>query len=237
MKLGVLGTGMVGNAIGTKLVALGHDVKMGSRTATNEKAEAWVKQAGRGASQGTFADAAAHGEVIFNCTSGTGALEALTSAGKENLRDKVLVDVADPLDFSKGMPPTLFVFGDDSLGEQIQRAFPETKVVKALNTVNCQVMVDPSRVPGDHDIFVSGNDAAAKATVTEILRDWFGWKSVIDLGDITHGARHRVLSAACGCDCGARSGAPISTSRSSTDWETARAGTRESARKEAREPP
>ena len=185
MKLGVLGTGMVGNAIGTKLVALGHDVKMGSRTATNEKAEAWAKQAGRGASQGTFADAAAHGEVIFNCTSGAGALEALTSAGKENLRDKVLVDVAVPLDFSKGMPPTLFVFGDDSLGEQIQRAFPETKVVKALNTVNCQVMVDPSRVPGDHDIFVSGNDAAAKATVTEILRDWFGWKSVIDLGDIS----------------------------------------------------
>ena len=185
VKVGVLGTGMVGSAIGTKLVTLGHDVKMGSRSGTNEKAEAWVKQAGRGASHGTFADAAAHGEVIFNCTSGIGALEALTSAGKENLRDKVLVDVAVPLDFSKGMPPTLFVFGDDSLGEQIQRAFPETKVVKALNTVNCQVMVDPSRVPGDHDIFVSGDDTAAKATVTEILRDWFGWKSVIDLGDIT----------------------------------------------------
>ena len=185
MKVGVLGTGMVGSAIGTKLVTLGHDVKMGSRSGTNEKAEAWVKQAGRGASHGTFADAAAHGEIIFNCTSGIGALEALTSAGKENLRDKVLVDVAVPLDFSKGMPPTLFVFGDDSLGEQIQRAFPETKVVKALNTVNCQVMVDPSRVPGDHDIFVSGNDAAAKATVTGILRDGFGWKSVIDLGDIT----------------------------------------------------
>jgi len=185
VKVGVLGTGMVGSAIGTKLVTLGHDVKMGSRSGTNEKAEAWVKQAGRGASHGTFADAAAHGEIIFNCTSGIGALEALTSAGKENLRDKVLVDVAVPLDFSKGMPPTLFVFGDDSLGEQIQRAFRETKVVKALNTVNCQVMVDPSRVPGDHDIFVSGDDTAAKATVTEILRDWFGWKSVIDLGDIT----------------------------------------------------
>ena len=185
MKVAVLGTGMVGSAIGTKLVALGHDVKMGSRTGTNEKAEAWAKQAGRGASQGTFADAAAHGAVIFNCTSGAGALEALTAAGKENLRDKVLVDVANPLDFSKGMPPTLFVFGDDSLGERVQRAFPETKVVKALNTINCQLMVDPSRVPGDHDIFVSGNDAAAKATVTEILRDWFGWKNVIDLGDIS----------------------------------------------------
>jgi predicted dinucleotide-binding enzyme len=176
---------MVGSAIATKLVALGHDVKMGSRSKINEKAETWVKQAGRGASQGTFADAAAHGEIIFNCTAGAGALEALTAAGKENLREKILVDIANPLDLSKGMPPTLFVFGDDSLGEQAQRAFPDTKVVKTLNTVNCQVMVDPSRIPGDHDIFISGNDAAAKAKVTEVLRDWFGWKSVIDLGDIS----------------------------------------------------
>jgi predicted dinucleotide-binding enzyme len=151
-----------------------------------------MKQAGRGASRGTFADAASHGELVFNCTSGAGTLDALAAAGEENLRGKVLIDVANPLDFSKGMPPTLFVFGEDSLGEQLQRAFPETKVVKALNTVNCQVMVDPSRVPGDHDIFVSGNDAAAKATVTEILRDWFGWKSAIDLGD---------MSAARGTEC------------------------------------
>jgi predicted dinucleotide-binding enzyme len=176
---------MVGGAIGTKLVTLGHDVKMGSRSGANEKAAAWMKLAGPGASQGTFADAAAHGEVIFNCTAGAGALEALAAAGSENLRGKVLIDVANPLDFSKGMPPTLSVFGDDSLGEQIQRAFPEAKVVKTLNTVNCQVMVDPRRVPGDHDIFVSGNDADAKAIVTGILRDWLGWKTVIDLGDIT----------------------------------------------------
>lgn len=184
LKIGVLGTGMVGSAIATKVVALGHDVKMGSRTKTNEKAEAWMREAGRGASQGTFADAAAHGEIIFNCTAGAGALEALTAAGEGNLREKILIDVSNPLDFSKGMPPTLFVFGDDSLGEQIQRAFPNTKVVKTLNTVNCQIMVNASRVPGDHDIFVSGNDAAAKAKATEILRDWFGWKNVIDLGDI-----------------------------------------------------
>jgi predicted dinucleotide-binding enzyme len=127
---------MVGSAIATKLVTLGHDVKMGSRTKTNAKAETWVKQAGRGASQGTFTDAAAYGEIIFNCTAGAGALDALTAAREENLRDKILVDIANPLDFSKGMPPTLFVFGDDSLSEQIQRTFPNTKVVKTLNTVN-----------------------------------------------------------------------------------------------------
>jgi predicted dinucleotide-binding enzyme len=185
MKIAVFGTGMVGNAIATKLVALGHEVRMGSRTAGNEKAVAWVKQAGRGASEGSFADAAAFAEVAFNCTNGAASLAALEAAGADNLNGKILVDVANPLDFSKGMPPTLFVCGDDSLGERIQRALPGTKVVKALNTINCEVMVDPSRVPGDHDVFVSGNDREAKATVTSLLREGFGWKSVIDLGDIT----------------------------------------------------
>lgn len=185
MKIGVLGTGMVGNAIASKLVAIGHEVRMGSRAAGGEKAVAWVKQAGKGASQGTFAEAAAFGELLFNCTAGSGSLDALQAAGAENLKGKILVDIANPLDFSKGMPPTLFVCNDDSLGERIQRAFPELKVVKALNTMNCEIMVNPARVPGDHDVFVSGNDAAAKARVTELLREWFGWKSVIDLGDIT----------------------------------------------------
>ena len=105
LKVGVLGTGMVGRAIGTKLVTLGHEVTMGSRSGTHEKAEAWAKQAGGRASHGTFADAAAHGETIFNCTSGTGAVEASKAAGAENLRDKVRVDISNPLDFSKGMPP------------------------------------------------------------------------------------------------------------------------------------
>jgi predicted dinucleotide-binding enzyme len=186
MKIAVLGTGMVGNAIASKLVALGHDVKMGSRTANNEKAAEWVKTAGKGASQGTFADAAAHGEVVFNCTQGGVALEVLHAAGKANLAGKVLIDISNPLDFSKGMPPSLFTKSDDSLGEQIQKAFPETKVVKSLNTVSAPVMVDPSRVNGgDHDMFVSGNDAEAKGRVVEILRGWFGWKNVHDLGDIT----------------------------------------------------
>ncbi len=185
MKIAVLGTGMVGETIGGKLVALGHEVKMGSRSATNEKAAAWVKKAGAKASQGTFADAAAFGELLFNCTSGSGSLEALSAAGKENLKGKVLLDLSNPLDFSKGMPPTLFVSNTDSLGEQIQRAFPELKVVKTLNTISANVMVDPARVPGEHAVFVSGNDAEAKAQVKRLLTEWLGWKQIIDLGDIT----------------------------------------------------
>lgn len=185
MKLGVLGTGMVGNTIATKLVQLGHEVKMGSRTAGNEKAVQWAKANGAKASNGTFAEAAEFGEIIFNCTAGSASLEALKLAGAKNLKGKILVDISNPLDFSKGMPPTLTVCNTDSIGEQIQRAFPDAKVVKTLNTINCNVMVTPHIVPGPHDIFMSGNDAKAKAKVREIVTDWFGWKSVIDLGDIT----------------------------------------------------
>jgi predicted dinucleotide-binding enzyme len=185
MKIGVLGTGMVGNTIGTKLVQLGHLVTMGSRTAANEKAEEWVKKAGAGASHGTFADAAAFGEIIFNCTHGMASIEVLRAAGAANLKGKILVDISNPLDFSKGMPPTLSICNIDSLGEQIQRMYPDVKVVKTLNTTNCTIMVNPALVPGDHDIFMSGNDTQAKAQVSEILTKWFGWKTVIDLGDIT----------------------------------------------------
>lgn len=185
MKISVLGTGTVGTTIGSKLVALGHEVKLGARERNNEKAAAWAKQAGPKASHGTFADSAAFGELVFNCTLGSASVEVLRAAGSDNLRGKVLVDVSNPLDFSKGMPPGLLVGTDDSLGEQIQRAFPEVKVVKALNTMSCYVMVDPSRVPGEHDVFMSGNDPGAKARVAEILRGWLGWKNVVDLGDIT----------------------------------------------------
>ena len=185
MKIGILGTGMVGKAIATKLVHLGHSVKMGSRTSNNEKAAEWVKASGANASQGTFAEAAGYGEILFNCTSGLAALDALKLAGEKNMNGKILVDVSNPLDFSKGMPPSLSVCNTDSLGEQIQRAFPQVKVVKSLNTLNCNLMVNPALVPGSHDIFVSGNDAAAKAKVTEFLKRDFGWKSVIDVGDIT----------------------------------------------------
>jgi 8-hydroxy-5-deazaflavin:NADPH oxidoreductase len=184
MKIGILGTGTVGQTIAGKLARLGHEVKLGARDAANEKAAAWAKGAGQRASHGAFADAAAFGEIVFNCTMGAASLEALRAAGTENLGGKILVDVSNPLDFSKGMPPTIFTPSGDSQGEQIQRELPEAKVVKALNTVNASVMVEPGRVPGEHDLFVCGNDAEAKAHVTEILRS-FGWKNIVDLGDIT----------------------------------------------------
>lgn len=185
MDIGILGTGMVGSAIGGKLVELGHKVKMGSRSATNDKAAEWARKSGGAASQGTFAEAAAFGEVIFNCTSGGGSLPALESAGASNLRGKLLVDVSNPLDFSKGMPPTLSVCNDDSLGERIQRAYPEAKVVKTLNTLTATLMVNPGALAGgDHTLFLSGNDKAAKEQAVGILNA-FGWKHIIDLGDIT----------------------------------------------------
>ena len=194
MKIGIIGSGVVGQTIGAKLVERGEDVVLGTRSPgkLNDKRgfgrslDDWLKATGGKARVGTFADAAAHGEIVINATSGTVSLEALRLAGEQNLRGKILIDVSNPLDFSKGMPPTLTVCNTDSVGEQIQRAFPEAKVVKTLNTTNVNVMVDPGQVAGgDHDLFVSGNDAGAKARVTELLRQWFGWRTVIDLGDIT----------------------------------------------------
>jgi predicted dinucleotide-binding enzyme len=167
MKIGVLGSGTVGQIIAGKLAGVGHQVEVGTR------------------SESTYGTAAAHGELIFNCTAGTGSIDALRAAGEEELRGKVLVDVANPLDFSKGMPPTLSVCNDDSLAEQIQREFPEARVVKALNTMNHQVMVDPSRVPGQHHVPIAGEDAAAKEQVATLLQE-FGWPadSIVDLGGI-----------------------------------------------------
>jgi predicted dinucleotide-binding enzyme len=186
MRIGVLGTGTVGKAIATELVELGHDVTMGSRSADGEALREWVRGAGGRAKGGTFADAASAAELVFNCTAGGATLSALAAAGAENLAGKILVDVANPLRFSQGMPPTLSVCNDDSLGERVQAAFPEAKVVKALNTVNARVMVDPGRVPGDHNVFVCGNDEDAKSAVTTLLES-FGWPpgSVVDLGDIS----------------------------------------------------
>ncbi len=186
MKIAILGTGMVGNTIGSKLIELGHEVMMGSRTKNNEKAQTWLKSAGSKASTGTFADAASFGELIFNCTAGGASIEALQSAGADNLNNKILIDVANPLDFSKGMPPVLIpsLANNNSLGEEIQKTFPAVKVVKTLNTMNCQLMVDATKVPGEHDVFICGNDSEAKEKVKEVLKS-FGWKSPIDLGDIS----------------------------------------------------
>jgi len=181
MRIGVLGTGMVGRALSGKLAELGHDVKVGSRTE------------GDGAI--VFADAAAHGEIVFNCTAGAASIDALAAAGAEHLAGKPLIDVANPLDFSGG-GPALFTDTTDSLGERIQAAFPDARVVKALNTINCNLMVEPASVPGDHVVFVCGNDAAAKEQAAGLLAE-FGWTAerVIDLGDITaaRGTEHYVI--------------------------------------------
>jgi len=171
MRFGVLGTGIVGSTLTGKLRELGHEVQVGSREAGEDKI--------------AFADAAAFGEAIVNATAGTASLDALNAAGAGNLAGKPLIDVANPLDFSQGMPATLSVCNTTSLGEQIQEAFPDALVVKALNTVNADVMVDPGIVPGSHTIFMAGNDEGAKARVSELLQS-FGWpaEGVMDLGDI-----------------------------------------------------
>jgi predicted dinucleotide-binding enzyme len=187
MRIGILGTGVVGQTLGRKLAEVGHEVRMGARSAGNEKAAEWVRAAGPGASQGTFEDAAAFGEALFNCTAGSASLDALRQAGAENLRGKILIDVSNPLDFSSGFPPSLTVCNDDSVGERIQKAFPEARVVKTLNTVTAALMVDPSLVPGEHVLFLNGNGAEAKRQVTAWLGEWFGWPAarIVDVGDIT----------------------------------------------------
>lgn len=184
MEIGILGTGMVGRTIGSKLIQLGHDVFMGARDADNPRAIAWAKEEGQRALYGTFKNAAAFGEIVFNCTLGTASLDALRQAGAGNLKNKILIDTSNPIDYSRD-DLILSVCNGDSLGEQIQRAFPETLVVKTLNTMNCNLMVEPAKLPERTDVFVSGNDIEAKTVVIGILRDWFGWRSVIDLGDIT----------------------------------------------------
>jgi len=197
MKAAVFGTGIVGQVIANRLAGLGHNVTIGTRDVEkalartekdmygNPAFKEWKKQ-NASVSLGTFKEAAAAAEIIFNCTSGHGSVDALKQAGEENLSGKIIIDIANPLDFSKGMPPTLSPGNTDSLGELIQRTFPETRVVKTLNTMNCLLMVNPAAVAGDHNVFVSGNDAGSKSTAKEILKS-FGWKekNMIDLGDIT----------------------------------------------------
>ena len=197
MNIAVLGTGVVGRTLAARLDGLGHDVAIGTRdpAATMARTEPggfgtppypqW--QAGHpGVRLLSFADAGAFAELLVNATSGAAAMAALVATGEAGLAGKVLIDVSNPLDFSRGMPPTLDPVNTDSLGEQIQRAFPPARVVKALNTMNCQVMVDPGRIPGEHNVFLAGNDDAAKAAVTELIAS-FGWPAgaVIDLGDIS----------------------------------------------------
>jgi 8-hydroxy-5-deazaflavin:NADPH oxidoreductase len=185
MRIGVLGTGMVGSTLASRFVELGHDVVMGSRSATNEKATAWAAQHTERAANGSFADAAAHGELVVNATSGASSLAALEAAGADNLAGKVLVDVANAIS-GYGPPMTLDPVGDDSLAERIQRAFPDARVVKTLNTVNAAVMVAPAAMGVPHDVFVAGEDAEAKATVRGLLQE-MGWaeQDIRDVGGVT----------------------------------------------------
>jgi predicted dinucleotide-binding enzyme len=187
MKIGVLGTGMVGEALASKMIEIGHDVRMGSRTAGNEKAAAWAAKAGTRASNGAFSDSARFGDLIFNCTQGAVSLEALSAAGANHLKGKILIDVSNPLDPHED--GKLLYCNAESLAEKIQKAFPDAKVVKTLNTMWCGIMVNPRRLKDSHTNFISGNDAGAKATVVDLLQT-FGWKKeeIIDLGDIA-GAR------------------------------------------------
>jgi 8-hydroxy-5-deazaflavin:NADPH oxidoreductase len=196
VRFGILGTGVVGKTIAARLTGVSHEVVIGTREPEetmsrtepdaygNPPFSAWQEEHPE-VRLGTFGQAAAHAEMVVNATAGAVSLEALEQAGEDNLNGKIVIDVANPLDFSKGMPPTLSVSNTDSLGEQIQRRFPEAKVVKTLHTMNAYLMVDPAQLAAtDHTVFVSGDDAEAKATVTELLRS-FGWTDIIDLGDIS----------------------------------------------------
>ncbi|MCZ7533873.1 MAG: NAD(P)-binding domain-containing protein [Acidimicrobiia bacterium] len=196
MQIAVLGTGPVGQSLAAKLASLGHQVTIGTRDveATMGRTEPdsfgnppfseWAAQH-TNIAVATFAEAAAGAAWVVNATNGAGSIAALEAAGETSLAGKVLVDVANPLDFSQGMPPALLVSNTDSLGEQIQRRFPDARVVKTFNTMNAYLMVDPTLVAGgDHTVFVSGDDQDAKAAVTELLES-FGWSDIVDLGDIT----------------------------------------------------
>jgi predicted dinucleotide-binding enzyme len=184
MKIAVLGTGEVGRRLASRFVEVGHEVVLGSRTADNADAKAWAAQTG--APHGTFADAAAFGEVVLNATGGTVTAAVLSAAGAQNLAGKVVIDVSNALDFSGGFPPSAVTFDGLGVAESIQRDFPEARVVKTLNTMNNKVMARPDLVPGDHVVFLSGDDAEAKATTAALLRD-IGWRDpqILDLGGIS----------------------------------------------------
>ncbi len=194
MKISVLGTGMVGQALAARLHELAHDVVIGTRDPASTLARTESDHAGNppfsvwhaahpGVGLTTFAEAAAGADLVVNASAGASALEVLALAGADNLAGKVLVDISNPLDFSAGFPPTLTVKDTDSLGEQVQRAFPRTAVVKTLNTMAAPVMVDPKSLGSSSTVFVSGDDAAAKETVVGLLES-FGHDDVIDLGGI-----------------------------------------------------
>jgi predicted dinucleotide-binding enzyme len=203
MKIAIIGTGIVGKTIASKLAELNHDVMMGTRNVSDKLASTatdnygnppfgeWIKTNSK-IKLGSFAEAAAFGELVVNATNGSNSITALILAGTKNLAGKVLIDISNPLDFSNGMPPSLLpgLNNTNSLAEEIQRTFPDTMVIKTLNTMWCGLMVNPNLVGnGDHINFISGNNSEAKNKVIKLLNQ-FGWldKNILDIGDIT-GAR------------------------------------------------
>jgi len=192
MKIGILGTGMVGETLGTKFVQLGHQVKMGSRTANNENAAKWKAKNGANASAGTFADAAAFGEMVFLCLKGDVEMQVVRAVGAKPFDNKPVIDVSNPLDFSHGMPPSLSICNTNSLGEEVQKALPSAKVIKTLNIVNCEIMVEPNKAGTQPTMFLCGNDSGAKTQTAKLLKS-LGWTDIIDLGDITKSRATEML--------------------------------------------
>ena len=182
MNIGIIGSGIVGQQLGNGFLRLGHSVKIGTREPT--KLSDWLHQAGENASVGSNKEAAAFGELIVLATGWAGTENAINIAGKENFAGKILLDVTNPLDFSKGTPPQLDASPGNSGGEKIQRWLPDSKVVKAFNIINAYIMINPKREEGDPDLFICGNDPEAKSKVTDFAKQW-EWKSIIDMGDIS----------------------------------------------------
>ena len=192
-RVGVLGSGEVGRRLAAGFRSRGNDVMIGSRNPSKPELREWLSGDGAGINAGSFEQAAAHGELLVLAVLGNAAEEAIADAGTENFSGKVVIDAMNPLDFSGGFPPKLSISGEDSLGEQVQRALPNAKVVKAFNTIGNPYFVDPRFSEGEPTMLIAGDDKAAKGTIGDVLAD-FGWSDVVDIGGI-EGSRE--LEAIC----------------------------------------
>ena len=192
-RVGVLGSGEVGRRLAAGFRSRGHDVMIGSRDPGKPELREWQSNDGTGIEAGTFAETAAHGELLVLAVLGNAAEEAIANAGLENFSGKVVIDAMNPLDFSGGFPPKLSITGEDSLGERVQHALPDAKVVKAFNTIGNPYFVDPSFSEGQPTMLIAGDDEGAKRTVADVLAD-FGWPDAVDIGGI-EGSRE--LEAIC----------------------------------------
>ena len=192
-RVGVLGTGGVGQRLASGFSNRGHEVMIGSRDPGKPELREWLSADGAGVQAGTFAQAATHGELLVLAVLGNAAEAVIADAGAETFSGKVVIDAMNPLDFSGGFPPKLSISGEDSLGERVQRALPDAKVVKAFNTIGSPYFVDPSFSEGKPTMLIAGEDEAAKGLVRDVLAD-FGWTDTVDIGGI-EGSRE--LEAIC----------------------------------------